>query len=154
MTALTSNDDEKNNESNTSSFGESLNINENEKLPRPSPISPISPLENADDSDETNLTHNPHMADAEGNFISVHERKSKARVIVIAATNRPEDCDPALLRRFAVRVLIGLPTQRDRKRMVRRLLLNIDHNITSKELDDIAIATEGWSGSDLESLSR
>lgn len=76
------------------------------------------------------------------------------RVIVVAATNRPEDCDPALLRRFAVRVLVGLPSKRDRKRIVRRLLTNIDHSISSSQLDELASATDGWSGSDLESLTR
>jgi len=80
--------------------------------------------------------------------------RRNARVIVVAATNRPEDCDPALLRRFAVRVLVGLPSRRDRKRIVRRLLTNIDHSISSSQLDELAAATDGWSGSDLESLSR
>lgn len=75
--------------------------------------------------------------------------RTKARVIVVAATNRPEDCDPALLRRFAVRVLVGLPTKKDRKKIVKRLLKNVDHNVTAAQLDELADATEGWSGSDL-----
>lgn len=73
----------------------------------------------------------------------------KPRVIVVAATNRPEDCDPALLRRFAVRVLVGLPTRKDRKKIIKRLLLDVDHTLTSAQLDELAVATEGWSGSDL-----
>lgn len=75
--------------------------------------------------------------------------RTKARVIVVAATNRPEDCDPALLRRFAVRVLVGLPTKKDRKKIVKRLLKDVDHNVTADQLDELADATEGWSGSDL-----
>lgn len=75
--------------------------------------------------------------------------RAKARVIVVAATNRPEDCDPALLRRFAVRVLVGLPTKKDRKKIVKRLLKDVDHNVTADQLDELADATEGWSGSDL-----
>mmetsp|Transcript_1249 Transcript_1249/g.2445 ORF Transcript_1249/g.2445 Transcript_1249/m.2445 type:complete len:672 (+) Transcript_1249:3-2018(+) len=78
----------------------------------------------------------------------------KPRVIVVAATNRPEDCDPALLRRFAVRVLVGLPSRKDRKKIIRRLLSNVEHDITSSQLDELALATEGWSGSDLESMTR
>lgn len=73
----------------------------------------------------------------------------KPRVIVVAATNRPEDCDPALLRRFAVRVLVGLPTKKDRKKIIKRLLKDVDHNVTADQLDELADATEGWSGSDL-----
>lgn len=76
------------------------------------------------------------------------------RIIVIAATNRPEDCDPALLRRFAIRVLVGLPSERDRRKIIARLLVNIDHNLTPNELKQLAKDTEGWSGSDLESVSR
>lgn len=76
------------------------------------------------------------------------------RIIVIAATNRPEDCDPALLRRFAIRVLVGLPSERDRRKIISRLLVNIDHNLTPNALKQLAKDTEGWSGSDLESMSR
>jgi SpoVK/Ycf46/Vps4 family AAA+-type ATPase len=80
--------------------------------------------------------------------------ESKPRIIVVAATNRPEDCDPALLRRFAVRVLIGLPSRKDRKKIIKRLLVDVDHTITSIQLDELALTTEGWSGSDLESMTR
>ena len=82
------------------------------------------------------------------------KRAPKPRIIVIAATNRPEDCDPALLRRFSVRVLVDTPSRRDRKRIVSRLLSNIDHSLTARQMDEIAVATDGWSGSDLESLTR
>ncbi|KAL7546793.1 hypothetical protein ACHAWF_011104 [Thalassiosira exigua] len=82
------------------------------------------------------------------------QQQPKPRVIVVAATNRPEDCDPALLRRFAVRVLVGLPSRRDRKKILRRLVSDVDHSVTSAQLDDLAGATEGWSGSDLESAAR
>ena len=76
------------------------------------------------------------------------------RVIVVAATNRPEDCDPALLRRFAVRALIDLPTFRDRCRMIKGFLTDIHHKLNSSDIKQIAFATERFSGSDLESLSR
>ena len=82
------------------------------------------------------------------------EKRQKPRVIVVAATNRPEDCDPALLRRFAVRVLVGLPSRKDRRRIVRRLLSGVDHDVTPAQLDELALATAGWSGSDLESMTR
>jgi len=82
------------------------------------------------------------------------QQQPRPRVIVVAATNRPEDCDPALLRRFAVRVLVGLPTKKDRKKIIKRLLVDVEHSITSSQLNELALATEGWSGSDLESMTR
>jgi len=84
----------------------------------------------------------------------LNETNSKPRIIVIAATNRPEDCDPALLRRFSIRVLIGLPSHRDRKRIIQRLLEDIEHTITSQQLCELSRSLETWSGSDLESVTR
>lgn len=88
------------------------------------------------------------------NIYTPDQMQTKPRIIVIAATNRPEDCDPALLRRFAVRVLVGLPSRKDRKKIIQRLLLDVEHNISSTQLEKLAIATDGWSGSDLESMTR
>lgn len=79
---------------------------------------------------------------------------TKIKVIVVAATNRPEDCDPALVRRFAIRLQVGLPAKRDRWKIINKHLLGIENTLSKAQLDDIAIATEGWSGSDLESLTR
>lgn len=81
-------------------------------------------------------------------------RLSRPRVLVVAATNRPEDCDPALLRRFGVRVLVGLPETRDRRRILERLLVGVKHTVSRSQLKDLALSTDGWSGSDLESLAR
>ena len=79
---------------------------------------------------------------------------SKVRVIVVAATNRPEDCDPALLRRFSIRANVDLPTKRDRRKIISKFLCEFDHTITKAQLHDLAGATEGWSGCDLEALTR
>jgi SpoVK/Ycf46/Vps4 family AAA+-type ATPase len=43
---------------------------------------------------------------------------------------------------------------RDRRKIIRRLLADVEHSITSAQLDELALATEGWSGSDLESMTR
>jgi SpoVK/Ycf46/Vps4 family AAA+-type ATPase len=76
------------------------------------------------------------------------------RIIVVAATNRPEDCDPALVRRFSIRVVVGLPSLHDRRRIVKRFLKGIESSISKEQLGDIAAATEGWSGSDIRFLTR
>jgi SpoVK/Ycf46/Vps4 family AAA+-type ATPase len=76
------------------------------------------------------------------------------QVLIVAATNRAEDCDPALLRRFGVRLEIGLPTKKDRTKMLSGHLIKFAHVITDAELNNLAEATDSWSGSDLESLTR
>ena len=76
-----------------------------------------------------------------------------AKVIVMAATNRPDVLDPALLRpgRFDRRVTIDLPDRIDRKAILevhaRKKPLQEDVN-----LDIIAQRTPGFSGADLYSL--
>jgi cell division protease FtsH len=74
-------------------------------------------------------------------------------VVVMAATNRPEVLDPALLRpgRFDRQVVIPLPTQRERKAIlqvhVRGKKLGPD-----VDLDVVARGTPGFSGADLANL--
>jgi SpoVK/Ycf46/Vps4 family AAA+-type ATPase len=82
------------------------------------------------------------------------EGTQETRVIVVAATNRPEDCDPALIRRFSVRALVGLPEERDRIRILKRYLEGIEHRLSKQDFSRLANATEEWSGSDLECLTR
>src|SRR3989344_3306871 len=76
-----------------------------------------------------------------------------AKVIVMAATNRPDVLDPALLRpgRFDRRVTIDLPDRKDREEILkvhaRKKPLQDDVN-----LELIAMRTPGFSGADLYSL--
>ncbi|PIY58551.1 MAG: cell division protein FtsH, partial [Candidatus Yonathbacteria bacterium CG_4_10_14_0_8_um_filter_43_17] len=76
-----------------------------------------------------------------------------AKVIVMAATNRPDVLDPALLRpgRFDRRVTIDLPDRKDREEILkvhaRKKPLQDDVN-----LEIIAQRTPGFSGADLQSL--
>ena len=76
-----------------------------------------------------------------------------AKVIIMAATNRPDVLDPALLRpgRFDRRVTIDLPDRKDREEILkvhaRKKPLQDDVN-----LEIIAQRTPGFSGADLYSL--
>lgn len=74
-------------------------------------------------------------------------------IIVIAATNRPDVLDPALLRpgRFDRQVTVGLPDKRAREEILKVHAKNkvLDKNIT---LDYLAKRTPGFSGADLENL--
>ena len=85
---------------------------------------------------------------------SLPDAKKRVRLLVVAATNRPEDCDQALLRRFGVRVMVNLPSRSDRKKILKRFLKGIHHTLSAEQLDSLSLETEDWTGSDLESLTR
>ncbi|OJY55014.1 MAG: ATP-dependent metalloprotease, partial [Legionella sp. 40-6] len=74
-------------------------------------------------------------------------------VIVVAATNRPDVLDPALLRpgRFDRQVVVPLPDIRGREQILRVHLqkVPVESNI---EVMDIARGTPGFSGADLANL--
>eukprot|EP00977_Amphora_coffeiformis_P023093 scaffold12181_cov159-Amphora_coffeaeformis.AAC.4 len=77
------------------------------------------------------------------------------RILLLAATNRPEDCDPALLRRFGMRLYVGCPTIRDRRKLLRHYLRDIPHTLSRADIRHVAAAaTDGWSGAELEHLAR
>jgi cell division protease FtsH len=74
-------------------------------------------------------------------------------VVVLAATNRPDVLDPALLRpgRFDRKVLLDLPRRNARRRIleVHTRQVPMDEDV---ELESIVAATVGFSGADLENL--
>jgi cell division protease FtsH len=74
-------------------------------------------------------------------------------VIVMAATNRPDILDPALLRpgRFDRRVTADLPTMKDRLEVLKIHSRNkkLDEGV---DLEQMARGTPGFSGADLENL--
>ena len=74
-------------------------------------------------------------------------------VVLIAATNRPEVLDPALLRpgRFDRQVVIPLPTRRERREILK---VHIGGKVLGPDvdLDVVARATPGFSGADLANL--
>ncbi len=76
-------------------------------------------------------------------------------VIIIAATNRPDILDPALLRpgRFDRQVTIGLPTQREREEILKVHVRNkpVAEDVSLRRL---AEATPMFSGADLENLTN
>ena len=75
-------------------------------------------------------------------------------VIVIGATNRPFDLDPALRRRFQKRIFIPLPDLQARKRLFQINMQDVDTNIRHEDFDEFAKGTEGYSGSDISVVCR
>ncbi|KAH0470745.1 hypothetical protein IEQ34_000468 [Dendrobium chrysotoxum] len=76
-----------------------------------------------------------------------------ARVMVLAATNRPNELDEAILRRFPQAFEIGMPDQSERSKILKVILKgeNIEENI---EYDYIAYHCEGFTGSDIFELCK
>lgn len=79
--------------------------------------------------------------------------EGKEGIIVIAATNRPDVLDPALLRpgRFDRQVIVGLPDIRGREHILKVHMKRVP---LSKDVEPIIIArgTPGFSGADLANL--
>ncbi len=75
------------------------------------------------------------------------------RVIVLAATNRPDILDPALLRpgRFDRRVILDLPDLNDRAAILK---IHAEGKLIEKDVDlrKVAVRTPGFSGADLANL--
>lgn len=76
------------------------------------------------------------------------------RVIVMAATNRPQELDEAALRRFPKRVYVTLPDADTRSELLKKLLAKQGCTLNQKELKRLATLTEGYSGSDLTALAK
>ncbi|MHB8451629.1 MAG: ATP-dependent zinc metalloprotease FtsH [Mycobacteriales bacterium] len=97
-------------------------------------------------NDEREQTLNQLLAEMDG-FDEGHD------VVVLAATNRPETLDPALLRpgRFDRQVTVPLPAQKEREAILgvhsrgKSLAADVD-------LDVVARGTPGFSGADLANL--
>ena len=76
------------------------------------------------------------------------------RVVIVGATNRPQELDEAVRRRFTKRVLIDLPNGEARRRLILHALGKVDFRISNKEFEDLVKLTQGYSGSDLAALCK
>ena len=76
-------------------------------------------------------------------------------IYVIAATNRPDIIDPAMLRpgRLETLLFVDLPEEAERVEILQTLSRNLSISFTDA-IADVARACEGFSGADLESLLR
>ncbi|XP_026525155.1 spastin isoform X3 [Notechis scutatus] len=76
------------------------------------------------------------------------------RILVMGATNRPQELDDAVLRRFTKRVYVSLPNEENRLLLLKNLLSKQGNPLTQKELAQLARMTDGYSGSDLTALAK
>jgi SpoVK/Ycf46/Vps4 family AAA+-type ATPase len=85
-------------------------------------------------------------------FLKEWDGLNDLSVFVMVATNRPFDLDDAVIRRLPRRLLVDLPTQADRKEIL-RIHLKGEQLDDSVDLADIAKRTPFYSGSDLKNIA-
>ncbi|CAI9101608.1 OLC1v1038975C5 [Oldenlandia corymbosa var. corymbosa] len=73
-------------------------------------------------------------------------------VIVIGATNKPQELDDAVLRRLVKRIYIPLPDANVRRQLLKHKLKHEPHSLRDSELEKLVNETDGYSGSDLQAL--
>jgi cell division protease FtsH len=117
-------------------------IDELDALGRARGVNPIA------GQDEKEQTLNQLLAEMDGFDRSV-------AVVILAATNRPEILDPALLRagRFDRQVLVDRPDKKGRVDILRIHLKNLKL-APDVSLEDIAALTPGFTGADLANLGN
>ncbi len=117
-------------------------IDELDALGRARGVNPVA------GQDEKEQTLNQLLAEMDGFDRSV-------AVVILAATNRPEILDPALLRagRFDRQVLVDRPDKKGRVGILRIHLRNLKL-APDVSLEDIAALTPGFTGADLANLGE
>ena len=76
-----------------------------------------------------------------------------ARVMVLAATNRPSELDEAILRRLPQAFEIGIPDRRERVEIL-KVVLKGEKVADDINYDRIANLCEGYTGSDILELCK
>ena len=76
------------------------------------------------------------------------------QILLLGATNRPQELDEAARRRFVKKLYIPLPDSKSRATHIQRLLAKNSHDLSECNLRDVVTKAEGYSGSDLSNLCR
>ena len=76
------------------------------------------------------------------------------RVLIIGATNRPFDLDPAIIRRLPKRVYVGPINAEERQGFIKTIITQNKCDITDEEYKKIADMCNNYSNSDLKELCR
>ena len=87
----------------------------------------------SEECDATRLMKNELLQQFEG-----AGNQRKGRVLIIGATNLPQELDKAARRRFEKRLYIPLPSEPARKALMRNLLREVHHSLTDDEITRLA----------------
>ncbi|KAF2708349.1 AAA-domain-containing protein [Pleomassaria siparia CBS 279.74] len=85
-------------------------------------------------------------------FLKEWDGLNDLSVFVMVATNRPFDLDDAVIRRLPRRLLVDLPTQEDRREIL-KIHLKGEQLDESVDLEDLSKRTPLYSGSDLKNVA-
>lgn len=102
----------------------------------------------SDDSEASRRMKTEFLVQLDGTGTS-----GQGRVLVIGATNRPQELDEAARRRFIKRIYIPLPAENDRACLLKVLLQKNHNTLSEKDIKKLARETQGFSGADLKALS-
>ncbi|XP_055149127.1 fidgetin-like protein 1 isoform X1 [Symphalangus syndactylus] len=79
---------------------------------------------------------------------------SEDRILVVGATNRPQEIDEAARRRLVKRLYIPLPEASARKQIVINLMSKEQCCLGEQEIEQIVLQSDGFSGADMTQLCR
>ncbi|KAH7674559.1 Proteasome endopeptidase complex protein [Dioscorea alata] len=108
-----------------------------------------------DEVDSFAVARDDEMHEATRRLLSVILRQidgfeQDKNVVVIAATNRKNDLDPALISRFDSMITFDLPDQQTREKIVAQYA----KHLARSDLAKIALATENMSGRDIKDVCQ
>ncbi|KAL3627428.1 hypothetical protein CASFOL_028791 [Castilleja foliolosa] len=108
-----------------------------------------------DEVDSVATARDSEMHEATRRLLSVLLRQidgfeQEKKVVVVAATNRKQDLDPALLSRFDSMITFGLPDHPNREAIVAQYA----KHLTKPELAELAAVTEEMSGRDIRDVCQ
>lgn len=76
------------------------------------------------------------------------------RILIVGATNRPQELDEAARRRLVKRLYVPLPELEARKQIINNLLGSVQHDLTQEDVTRIAEKSVGYSGADMTNLCK
>jgi SpoVK/Ycf46/Vps4 family AAA+-type ATPase len=76
------------------------------------------------------------------------------RILIIGATNRPQELDEAARRRLVKRLYVALPELEARKQIINNLLASVKHDLDQEDVTRIAEKSAGYSGADMTNLCK
>ena len=76
------------------------------------------------------------------------------RILLIGATNRPQELDDAARGRFVKKLYIPLPEQTGRRQIIMNLMSKQGDILNEEEIARISEITDGYSGADMTNLCR